>query len=46
LAEETLEDYRDKYPSVATDLFSTMVGFGMLAIGLLCIFLIVWEFLV
>jgi len=46
LAEETLEDYRDKYPSVATDLFSTMVGFGMLATGLLCIFLIVWEFLV
>jgi cytochrome b subunit of formate dehydrogenase len=45
LAEGTLETRRDKYPSVATDLFSEFVGFGMLAIGLLCIFLIAWEFL-
>jgi hypothetical protein len=45
LAEGTLETYRDKYPSVAVDFFSEFVGFGMLAIGLLCIFLIAWEFL-
>ena len=45
LAEGTLETCRDKYPSVATDLFSEFVGFAMLAIGLLCIFLIAWEFL-
>jgi cytochrome b subunit of formate dehydrogenase len=45
LAEGTLETCRDKYPSVAADLFSEFVGFGMLAIGLLCIFLIAWEFL-
>jgi cytochrome b subunit of formate dehydrogenase len=44
LAEGTLETCRDKYPSVAADLFSEFVGFGMLAIGLLCIFLIAWEF--
>jgi len=31
---------------VGTDLFSTMMGFAMLAIGLLCVFLIAWEFLV
>jgi hypothetical protein len=31
---------------VGIDLFSTVVGFAMLAIGLLCIFLIAWEFLV
>jgi cytochrome b subunit of formate dehydrogenase len=45
LAEGTLETCRDKYPSVAADLFSEFVGFAMLAIGLLCIFLIAWEFL-
>jgi cytochrome b subunit of formate dehydrogenase len=45
MAERTLETYRDKYPSVGTDLFSTVVGFAMLAIGLLCVFLIGWEFL-
>jgi hypothetical protein len=27
------------------DLFSQIVGFAMVAIGLLCIFLIGWEFL-
>ena len=32
-------------PSVGVDLFSQFVGFAMLAIGLLCIFLIGWEFL-
>ena len=46
LAEKTLETHRDKYPSVGTDLFSTAIGFAMLAIGLLCVFLIAWEFLV
>jgi cytochrome b subunit of formate dehydrogenase len=45
VAEKTLENYRDKYPSVMVDLFSQIVGFSMLAIGLLCIFLIGWEFL-
>jgi hypothetical protein len=46
LAEKKLETYRDKYPSVAADLFSTIMGFAMLAIGLFCVFLIAWEFLV
>jgi len=46
LAEKRLETYRDKYPSVGTDLFSTVIGFAMLAIGLLCVFLIAWEFLI
>jgi hypothetical protein len=46
MAEKTLETYRDKYPSVAADLFSQIVGFAMLAIGLFCVFLIAWEFLV
>jgi hypothetical protein len=46
VAEKTLETYRDKYPSVMADLLSTIVGFAMLAIGLLCILLIGWEFLV
>jgi hypothetical protein len=46
LAEGRLETYRDKYPSVGADLFSTTMGFAMLAIGLLCVFLIAWEFLV
>ena len=45
LAEKTLETYRDKYPSVMVDLFSQIVGFAMVAIGLLCVFLIGWEFL-
>jgi len=38
LAEKKLETHRDKYPSVATDLFSTIMGFAMLAIGLLSVF--------
>jgi len=45
VAEKRLETYRDKYQSVLTDLFSTVLGFAMLAIGLLCVFLIAWEFL-
>jgi cytochrome b subunit of formate dehydrogenase len=45
VAERTLETYRDKYPSVGVDLFSQFVGFAMLGIGLLCVFLITWEFL-
>ena len=45
IAEENLESYRDRYPNALTDLFSTVVGFAMVAIGLLCIFLIAWEFL-
>jgi hypothetical protein len=45
VAEKTLETYRGKYPSAIADLFSTVVGFAMLAIGLLCVFLIAWEFL-
>jgi hypothetical protein len=44
-AENTIESHRGKYPSVWTDLFSQLLGFAMLAIGLLCIFLIAWEFL-
>ncbi|HUL36611.1 MAG TPA: cytochrome C, partial [Thermodesulfobacteriota bacterium] len=46
LAEQRLETYRDKYPSVGADLFSTIIGFSMLAIGLFCVFLIAWEFIV
>jgi hypothetical protein len=46
IAEKTLETYQDKYPSVLADLFSTIIGFAVLAIRLLCIFLIGWEFLV
>lgn len=46
IAEKRLEIYRDRYPSVMADLLSTIIGFAMLAIGLLCIFLIGWEFLV
>ena len=45
LAENTLETYRGKYPSVGVDLISQLVGFALVAIGLLCIFLIGWEFL-
>jgi hypothetical protein len=45
VTEKTLETYRDKYPSVLTDLTSTILGFAMLAIGLFCVFLIGWEFL-
>jgi hypothetical protein len=40
LAEETLETRRDKYPSVVGDLLSEIFGFAMLAIGLLCLYLI------
>jgi len=46
LAEQRLETYRDRYPSVGMDLFSTIIGFAMLAVGLVCVFLIAWEFLV
>ena len=46
MAEKRLETYRDQYPSVAADLFSNIIGFAMLGIGFLCIFLIGWEFLV
>ncbi|NWF93890.1 MAG: cytochrome C [Syntrophaceae bacterium] len=45
LAQKRLEVYREKYPSPWTDLFSNVMGFAMLAIGLFCIFLIGWEFL-
>jgi len=45
MVEKTLEAYRGKYPGVMVDLFSQIVGFAMVAIGLLCIFLIGWEFL-
>jgi hypothetical protein len=45
MAEKTLETYRGKYPSAVADLISNVVGFTMLAIGLLCVFLIAWEFL-
>ena len=46
VAEKRLETYRAKYPGVITDFFSMVMGFAMLAIGLFCIFLIAWEFLV
>ncbi len=42
---EELETYREEYPNVWVDLFSTIMGFAMLALGLLCIFLIAWEFI-
>jgi cytochrome b subunit of formate dehydrogenase len=45
VAQGRLETYREKYPNVWVDLFSTIFGFAMLAIGLLCIFLIGWQFL-
>ncbi len=45
MAEKSLETYRAKYPGVLTDLFSMVMGWAMLAIGLLCVFLIAWEFL-
>jgi len=45
-AQKTLETYRDQYPSVGADLFSTIMGFAMLVLGLFCVFLIAWEFLV
>ncbi|MCJ7705737.1 MAG: hypothetical protein MUO28_09415, partial [Desulfobacterales bacterium] len=45
LAQKRLEIYREKYPSALTDLFSNVMGFAMLAIGLFCVFLIAWEFL-
>jgi cytochrome b subunit of formate dehydrogenase len=46
VAQKRLETYREEYPNVWIDLFSTIIGFAMLAIGLLCILLIAWEFLV
>lgn len=45
VAQKRLELYRRKYPSAWVDLFSNVMGFAMLAIGLFCIFLIAWEFL-
>ena len=45
LAQNRLETYRSTYPSAWVDLFSNVMGFAMLAIGLFCIFLIGWEFL-
>jgi cytochrome b subunit of formate dehydrogenase len=45
VAQGRLETYREEYPNVWVDLFSTIFGFAMLAIGLLCIFLIGWQFL-
>lgn len=45
VAQNRLEVYRTKYPSAWVDLFSNVMGFAMLAIGLFCIFLIGWEFL-
>jgi hypothetical protein len=45
VAKKTLETYREEYPNVWIDLFSTIIGFAMLAIGLVCIFLIGWKFL-
>jgi hypothetical protein len=45
VAQGRVETYREKYPNVWVDLFSTVFGFAMLAIGLLCIFLIGWQFL-
>jgi cytochrome b subunit of formate dehydrogenase len=45
LAQKRLETYREKYPSAWADLFSNVMGFAMLAVGLFCIFLIGWEFL-
>jgi cytochrome b subunit of formate dehydrogenase len=46
VAEKRLEAYRARYPGVIPDLLSNVIGFAMLAIGLFCIFLIAWEFLV
>ncbi len=45
VAKKTLETYRKNYPSVWADLFSMIMGFAMLTIGLVCIFLIAWEFI-
>jgi hypothetical protein len=45
LAEKKLETYRGEYPSVLADLFSMAMGFAMVAIGVFCVFLIAWEFL-
>jgi cytochrome b subunit of formate dehydrogenase len=45
LAEETLEARRDKYPGVIRDFLSEIFGFAMLAIGLLCLYLIGSRFL-
>jgi cytochrome b subunit of formate dehydrogenase len=46
VSEKRLETRRAEYPGVLPDLFSSVIGFAMLAIGLFCIFLIAWEFLV
>jgi cytochrome b subunit of formate dehydrogenase len=46
VAKKTLETYREEYPNVWIDLFSTIMGFAMLTLGLLCIFLIAWEFII
>ena len=43
--EGRLEEYRRRYPSVWLDLFTTIVGFTMLGIGLLCLILIAWKLL-
>jgi predicted CXXCH cytochrome family protein len=40
LAEGILETYRDNYPSVLGDLLSEIFGFAMLALGILCIYMI------
>jgi cytochrome b subunit of formate dehydrogenase len=45
VAQKKLEMYRDKYPGAWVDLFSNVMGFAMLAIGLFCVFLIGWGFL-
>ncbi|NWG02783.1 MAG: cytochrome C [Syntrophaceae bacterium] len=45
LAEGTLEIHKDKYPSITAELFSEIIGFFMLFIGLLCLFLIGWRIL-
>ena len=45
VVEKRLETYRAKYPGVMTELFSMVMGWAMLSIGLLCVFLIAWEFL-
>jgi cytochrome b subunit of formate dehydrogenase len=43
--EGTLEAHRAKPPGVWTDFYAEVVGFTMLGIGILCIFLIGWRFL-
>jgi len=43
--EKRRETFRAEYAGVLTDLFSMVMGWAMLAIGRLCVFLIAWEFL-